>query len=149
MGHVLMENRNGLAIDATLTHATGTAEREAALAMLDRRRTGRRITLGADKAYDVTSFVGDLRARKVAPYLRGQRRGLEDRHDPQDRDGRAHAAPCRYQISQRIRKRSRKIFGWIKKPGGLAKAKVRGKTRVDAVFTFTVIAYNLIGSRSS
>ena len=69
MGHVLMENRNGLAIDATLTHATGTAEREAALAMLDRRRTGRRITLGADKAYDVTSFVGDLRARKVTPHI--------------------------------------------------------------------------------
>ena len=39
MGHVLMENRNGLAVDAALTHATGTAEREAALAMLDRRRS--------------------------------------------------------------------------------------------------------------
>ena len=62
-----MANRNGLAIDATLTHATGTAEREAALAMLDRRRTGRRITLGADKAHDVTSFVGDLRAPFQAP----------------------------------------------------------------------------------
>src|SRR5204862_4259225 len=55
MGHVLMENRNGLAVDAALTHATGTAEREATLAMLDRRPTDRRITLGADKAYDVTA----------------------------------------------------------------------------------------------
>ncbi|TIS46784.1 IS5 family transposase, partial [Mesorhizobium sp.] len=65
MGHVLMENRNGLAVDATLTHATGTAEREAALSMLDRRPRSHRITLGADKAYDVTEFVGDLRQRQV------------------------------------------------------------------------------------
>lgn len=69
MGHVLMENRNGLAVDAVLTLATGTAEREAALAMLDRRNSKRRITLGADKAYDVTAFVGDLRARKVTPHI--------------------------------------------------------------------------------
>src|SRR5258707_11441647 len=60
MGHVLMENRNGLAVGAALTRATGTAEREAALALLDRRRTDRRITLGADKAYDVTAFVEEL-----------------------------------------------------------------------------------------
>ena len=84
MGHVLMENRNGLVVDATLTHATGTAEREATLTMLDRRKRGgqtqggqkrgrrkhaRRITLGADKAYDVTGFVGDLRQRKVTPHI--------------------------------------------------------------------------------
>ncbi len=57
MGHVLMENRNGLAVEAMLTHATGTAEREASLAMLDRRKLTHRSTLGADKAYDVTAFV--------------------------------------------------------------------------------------------
>ncbi len=61
IGHVLMENRNGLAVDAGITQASGTAEREAALAMLDRCRRRRRITLGADKAYDVRQFVEDLR----------------------------------------------------------------------------------------
>jgi transposase len=69
MGHVLMENRNGLAVDAALTRATGTAEREAALALLDRRQADRRITLGADKAYDVTAFVEDLRTRQVTPHI--------------------------------------------------------------------------------
>jgi len=69
MGHLLMENRNGLIVDAALTHATGTAEREAALAMLDRRKRRRRITLGADKAYDVADFVDDLRRRKVTPHI--------------------------------------------------------------------------------
>src|SRR5262249_35414294 len=62
MGHVLMENRNGLAVEATLTCASGTAEREATLAMLDRRKACRSITLGADKAYDVKAFVGELRS---------------------------------------------------------------------------------------
>jgi transposase len=69
LGHVLMENRNGLAVDATLTHATGRAEREATLTMLDRRSNRRRITLAADKAYDVEAFIGDLRARNVTPHI--------------------------------------------------------------------------------
>ena len=69
MGHLLMENRNALIVDAALTRATGTAEREAALAMLGRRRKKRRITLGADKAYDVAEFVEALRARTVTPHI--------------------------------------------------------------------------------
>jgi hypothetical protein len=70
MGHVVMENRKGLAVDANLSLATGTAEREATLDMLDRRsKTSCRITLGADKAYDVTDFIADLRGRKVTPHI--------------------------------------------------------------------------------
>lgn len=144
MGHVLMENRNGLAVDAALTHATGKAEREAALIMLDRRKARRRITLAADKAYDVTGFIGDLRTRKVTPHIAvngALSKTGKARKTAMDRRTLRHAG---YAISQRIRKRIEEIFGWIKKPGGLAKAKVRGKPKVDAVFTFTVIAYNLI-----
>jgi transposase len=145
MGHVLMENRNGLAIDAALTQATGTAEREAALAMLDRKRTrGRRITLGADKAYDVTGFVGDLRRRNVTPHIaiNGAVSKLgKARKTAIDARPLRHAG---YAVSQRIRKRIEEVFGWVKKPGGLAKAKVRGTPKVEAAFTFTVIAYNLI-----
>lgn len=71
MGHLLMENRNALIVDAALTRAGGTAEREAALDLVDRRRgrSKRRITLGADKAYDVSGFVAELRARKVTPHI--------------------------------------------------------------------------------
>src|ERR1041385_4046864 len=69
IGHALMENRHGLAVDGGVTQATGTAEREAALAMLDRRPRRRRITLGADKAYDVRQFVKDLRERRVTPHI--------------------------------------------------------------------------------
>ena len=142
MGHVLMENRNGLAIDATLTHATGTAEREAALAMLD-RRGGRRITLAADKAYDVTDFVGDLRARKVTPHIAVNGAvGKTGKLRKTAMDGRTlrHAG---YQISQRIRKRIEEVFGWIKARRA-RRAKVRGRPRADAVFTFATAAYNLI-----
>ncbi|WP_157014965.1 IS5 family transposase [Mesorhizobium xinjiangense] len=144
MGHVVMENRNGLAVDAMLTQATGTAEREAALAMLDRRGTRSRITLGADKAYDVAGFVGDLRRRHVTPHIAVN--GAVSKLGKTRKtaiDGRTlrHTG---YAVSQRIRKRIEEIFGWVKKPGGMAKAKVRGRPKVDAAFTFTIIAYNLI-----
>lgn len=144
MGHVLMENGNGLVVDAALTHATGTAEREAALAMLDRRKGKHRVTLGADKAYDVTGFIGDLRARKVTPHIAVNgaiSKTGKTRKTAMDGRTLRHTG---YALSQRIRKRIEEVFGWVKKPGGLAKAKVRGRPRIEAAFTFTVIAYNLI-----
>jgi hypothetical protein len=69
-GHILMENRNGLVSGACLTRTSGTAEREAALARIERRtaRTAR-ITLGADKGYDVAAFITALRARSVTPHI--------------------------------------------------------------------------------
>ena len=144
MGHALMENRNGLAVAARLTHATGKAEREAALDMLDAQRNNRRVTLAADKAYDTTDFVGDLRARTVTPHIAvngattktGKRRKSA-------MDGRTtrHAG---YAVSQRIRKRIEEIFGWVKAQAGLRKVKVRGREKAEAVFTFAIAAYNLV-----
>ena len=143
MGHVLMENRNGLAVDVALTHATGTAEREAALAMLDRRKR-RGGTLGADKAYDVTDFIGQLRRRRVTPHVavNGALSKLgKVRKSAVDKRTTRHPG---YAASQRIRKRIEEAFGWIKGSAGLAKVKVRGLARADAVFTFAVAAYNLV-----
>lgn len=144
MGHVLMENRNGLAVDATLTKATGTAEREATLTMLKRRKAKGRVTLGADKAYDVTPFIAELRVHKVTPHIavNGAVSKLgKVRKTAMDKRTLRHAG---YTISQRCRKRIEEIFGWVKKPGGLAKTMLRGRPKVEAAFTFTVIAYNLI-----
>lgn len=146
MGHALMENRNGLAIAGSVTHASGTAEREAALVLLDRARTseGRRITLAADKAYDVASFVQDLRTRLVTPHIAVNTRLMMGGKPRTTRiDGRTtrHAG---YVASQRVRKRIEEVFGWIKGSAGLAKVKLRGRTRVDAVFTMALAAYNLI-----
>ena len=144
MGHVLMENRNGLAVGAALTCATGTAEREAALALLDRRQVARRITRGADKAYDVTAFVDELRTRRVTPHIaidgRVSKLGVVRKTAV---DGRAtrHSG---YRASQICRKRIEEVFGWIKTQAGLAKVKIRGRAKVEALFTFTVAAYNLI-----
>ncbi len=143
MGHVLMENRNGLAVDAVLTRATGTAEREAALTMLDRRRR-RRITLGADKAYDVADFVKALRQRGVTPHvaINGTVSKLgKVRKSAVDGRTTRHAG---YGISQRIRKRIEETFGWIKAQAGLGKVKVRGRAKAEAVFTFATAAYNLV-----
>lgn len=146
MGHALMENRHGLAVGGGATLATGTAERDAALALVDSHcgRSRRRITLGADKAYDVTQFVSDLRARRVTPHIAidghlsktGKRR-----RTAVDRRITRHAG---YQVSQRCRKRIEEVFGWIKSSAGLAKVKLRGRARVDAAFTLALAAYNLI-----
>jgi transposase len=144
MGHVLMENRNGLAVDAALTRATGTAEREAALALLDRRQSDRRITIGADKAYDVTAFVNDLRERQVTPHIaingRVSKYGVV-RRTAIDRRTTRHPG---YRSSQICRKRIEEVFGWIKTQAGLAKVKLRGCAKVEALFTLTVAAYNLV-----
>lgn len=144
MGHALMENRNGLVVDASLTHATGTAERAASLTMLDRRTGARRITLGADKAYDVKDFVGDLRARKVTPHIAingAVSKTGKTRATAIDRRTTRHAG---YAISPRCRKRIEEVFGWIKSQAGLAKVKLRGRAKVEALFTFAIVAYNLI-----
>jgi len=144
IGHALMENRNGLAIDGRITQASGTAEREAALAMLDARTSRRRVTLGADKAYDVRQFVADLRERAVTPHI------AIHGHVSKTGKPRATAIDGRttrhsgYAISQRCRKRIEEVFGWTKAAAGLAKVKLRGQAKVDAVFTLALAAYNLI-----
>ena len=152
MGHALMENRNGLAVAGTVTHATGTAEREAALALLARprrrsihavRRTGR-ITLGGDKGYDVSGFVAALRALDVTPHIAIN--GRVSKHGVARKtavDGRVTRHPG-YAISQVIRKRVEEIFGWAKTTGALAQVKRRGIAKVSALFTLGLAAYDLI-----
>lgn len=144
MGHALMENRHGLAVGGGVSQATGTAEREKALELIDGRDRRRRITLGADKGYDVTQFVHDLRARSVTPHI------AIDGHLSKTGKRRKTAVDGRttrhigYDISQRCRKRIEEVFGWIKSSAGLAKVKLRGRARVDAAFTLALAAYNLI-----
>jgi transposase len=138
MGHLLMENRHGLIVDTLLTPATGTAEREAALTMVKRRATGRRITLGADKAYDVAEFVEDLRQIKVTPHVT---QNTSNRRSAID--GRTTRHPG-YGISQRIRKCIEERFGWTKASAGLGKTKHRGTDRVGWTFTLTAAACNLV-----
>ena len=150
LGHALMENRQGLVVGGGITLAIGTAEREAALDMVDIHRPmdepggRRRITLGGDKGFDVAGFVGELRDRKVTPHIAvqghltktGKRRRTKI-------DGRTTRHPG-YRVSQRIRKRIEEIFGWIKVNAGQDKTKFRGKERVNASFTLALTAYNLI-----
>jgi len=144
MGHALMENRHGLVVDGTVTLATGTAEREATLVMLDRRGSRRRITLGADKAYDVRGFIGDLRARRVTPHVAVDGH-LSPKGVPRstavDRRTTRHGG---YAVSQRLRKRIEEVFGWAKASAGLAKVKLRGRRKVEAAFTLALAAYNLV-----
>jgi transposase len=142
MGHVLMENRHGLVVDTRLTHATGTAEREAAAAMVDDIDGAHRVTVGGDKGYDTKQFVADLRDCNATP------------HVAQNTSGRSSAIDARttrhegYGISQRKRKRVEEIFGWMKTVGVLRKTRHRGVERVGWMFRFAAAAFNLIRIRN-
>ena len=138
IGHALMENRNGLVVDACLTQADGHAERLAALAMIEPRADRPRpITLGADKAYDAEDFVNELRSMNATPHVAQNANGRSSAID-----GRTtrHAG---YAVSQRIRKRIEEAFGWIKTVAGQARTKFRGRERVGWAFAFAAAAYNL------
>lgn len=138
-GHVLMENRNGLVVDVLVTEASGTAEREAAITMLDRhRRSRQRVTLGADKGYDTRAFIAALRERGVTPHVaqhttrrRSTIDGRTTRHDG-------------YRLSQRVRKRVEEVFGWVKTVGGGRKLRYRGTAKNQLWATLTAATYNLV-----
>lgn len=146
MGHALMENRSGLIVKAHVSQARGTAEREAALDMIEAHSPGstRRLTLAGDKGYDAADFVEDLRRMHVTPHIAqhqyvtktgGLRRS--------NINGRTTRHPG-YGMSQRVRKRIEEAFGWAKTIAGLDKTKYRGTERVAFQFTFAMAAYNLI-----
>jgi transposase len=138
MGHALMENRHGLVVQADATEANGTAERKAALEMIDGHAPGtsNQLTLGADKAYDAREFVADLRQKCVTPHVAQKARSSAI-------DGRTtrHAG---YAVSQQKRKLVEEAFGWAKTIAGCAKVKARGLARVGFHFTLAMAAYNLI-----
>jgi len=138
IGHALAENRHGLIVQADATKATGRAEREAALEMIERQAPGtaNQLTLGADKAFDTPEFVGNLRQMNVTPHVaRKVKRSAIDARTTR------HAT---YAISQRKRKLIEEAFGWAKTIAGMAKVKVRGLARVRHCFTLAMVAYNLI-----
>jgi transposase len=143
-GHVMMENRSGLVARVSLTHASGTAERDAALAMVETLTSRRRITLGADKGYDAAAFIASLRKRRVTPHI------APDTHLTKTGKRRRSAIDGRttrhagYEISQRVRKRIEEVFGWVKSAAGFRQTKHRGRDRVGWCFALATTAYNLI-----
>ncbi|MBC7958067.1 MAG: IS5 family transposase [Cytophagales bacterium] len=145
MGHTLMENRNGLVVNALVTRADGHAEREAAKAMMaDARQVNpdAELTLGADKGYDAAEFIAALQDLKVVP------------HVAQNTSGRASAVPDEiaategYAISQQKRKLIEQGFGWAKFIGPIRQVMVRGIKKVDQLFVMTMAAYNLVRMRT-
>ena len=137
MGHTLMENRNGLIVQAEVTQADGHAERKAALEMVNRHSPGstRRLTLGADKGYDSTDFISDLRQMCVTPHV-----ARKSRHSAIDWRTTRHSG---YAVSQKRRKKIEEPFGWAKTVGSMAQTMLRGTERLGAQFTMTMAACNL------
>jgi len=143
LGHLIIENRNGLVVTAQVSRATGTAERDTALEMVNGICGTKRITLGGDKAYDTKDFVEELRQRNVTPHV--AENICRNRHSAIDKRTTRHPG---YEISQKKRKRIEEVFGWMKTVGLMKQTRYRGTDRVGWMFTFAAAAYNLIRIRN-
>lgn len=141
-GHVLMDNRHGLAVEGCVTRASGYGERAAALEMMGHRATSGRVTLGADKGYDSRDFVEALRLLQVTPHVAQH---TSHRSSAIDQRTTRHAG---YGVSQWKRKRVEEIFGWLKTVGLLRKTRHRGQRRVSWMFVFSLAVYNLVRIRN-
>jgi transposase len=138
-GNLLTENRNGLIVNTEILQANGTAERDAALLMLEQVPGVDRITVGGDKAYDTRDFVAECRNLKVTPQVAQNTK----RSGGSAIDGRTtrHSG---YEVSQKKRKRIEECFGWLKTIALMRKVRHRGLEKVGWVFTFAAAAYNLV-----
>ncbi len=142
-GNVMTENRHGLVVETELEIAGGTAERDAALEMIDRIEGAHRITVAGDKAYDTKDFVRQARAKGATPHVAQN----TNRPGGSAIDARTtqHSG---YEVSQRKRKLVEEFFGWLKTVAGQRKTKYRGVWRVGWIFTFAAAAYNLVRMRN-
>jgi transposase len=142
LGHVLVENRNCLAVAGALTEATGFAEREAAIRLLDQVKKSRRITVGADKGYDASGFIAEARARGITPHVAQNNTARKSAID-----GRTtwHTG---YALSQALRPAIERVNAWLKCIGGQRKTKHRGTNRVGWNFLFALAAFNLVRMRN-
>jgi transposase len=141
-GNLLIENGNGLIANTELLQASGTAERDAALLMIEQIPAAQRVTVGADKGYDTREFVAECRRMNATPHVSQN----TNRPGGSAIDARTtrHAG---YNISQRKRKRIEECFGWLKTIALLRKLRHRGIFRVGWIFTFAATAYNLVRLR--
>jgi transposase len=138
-GNLLTENRNGLIVTTEVFQANGTAERDAALVMLEQVPGGQRVTVGGDKGYDTRDFVAECRNMNVTPHVAQNTK----RSGGSAIDGRTtrHGG---YEVSQKKRKRIEECFGWLKTIALMRKVRHRGLEKVGWVFTFAAAAYNLV-----
>jgi transposase len=141
-GNLLTENRNGLIVNTEVFQANGTAERDAALVMLEQVPGDGRVTVGADKGYDTKDFVAECRHMRVTPHVAQN----TARNGGSAIDGRTtrHGG---YGVSQKKRKRIEESFGWLKTIALMRKVRHRGLEKVAWVFTFAAAAYNLVRMR--
>ena len=141
-GSLLVDNREGLIVNAELLQANGRAERDAALVMLEQVPGDDRITVGGDKGFDVADFIDECRHMNVTPHVaqNTSRRG----GSAIDARTTRHAG---YAVSQKKRKRIEECFGWLKDIALLRKLKHRGLFKVAWIFTFAAAAYNLVRMR--
>jgi IS5 family transposase len=135
MIHALMDNREGIVTDFDTSEANGTAERDAAAEMLERRSKKSRATVGADRGYDAKKFVAQCREMNVTPHV------AQKKHSAIDGRTTRHEG---YKLSISFRRRIEEVFGWLKTVAGLRKSRFKGRSRTGLYAKFSIVAYNLL-----
>lgn len=136
LGHALTENRNGLILDTRMTRATGTAETEGAIDMLEHVATGKPLAVAGDRGYDRRSFVSKAREIKITPHV-----AKKKLHSAIDGRTARHES---LKSSQRIRKRIEEFFGWAKTIGPMRRPMFHGTKKLGWLMTMTAATYNLL-----
>jgi transposase len=158
-GHVLAENRHGLILTITATEANGTAERAAALDMLDDLKETHQLvpkTLGGDKGYDDGDFFEKLEGRKIEPHVPL----VKDPVDPKTVKHKERLPGVRarrrmkrrmrtraYKLSQRCRKKVEECFGWLKSVARMGRSRVVGRWKLRQLLQVSAAAFNLVRLR--
>jgi len=138
-GNLLVENRNGLIVNAEVFQANGAAERDAALVMLEQIAGTKLVTVGGDKGFDTRDFVKECRHMRVVPHVAQNHASAIDGRTTR------HAG---HTLSQRKRKRVEECFGWLKTIALMRKVRPRGVCKVHWIFTLACAAYNLVRMRN-
>ena len=159
MGHVMTDNRRGMVLAVVVSEASGTAEPEAALAMLNDINKQHHIkpkTLGADKGYDSGPFLLKLESWKgggLIPHVAVKDGKIGGENPERRKDKKEIAARQRmqdrmktigYKLSQKTRKKSEEVFGWIKSIAGMARTKLVGRWKILQQFQMGAAAYNIV-----
>jgi transposase len=155
LGHALTENRHGLIMAVAVSEASGTAEVDAALALVDDLKARRGLTpktLGTDRGYDSGPFYLELESRGIEPHgamlatsrdMSQVRPGQRARVEARDRM-RARLGTEGYRLSQKCRKKVEECFGWLKTIAGLGRSRWANRWKLRQQMELSAAAFNLV-----
>jgi transposase len=168
-GNNLIDTKSRVILDTMATQATGTAEREAALTMIDTVKTytmshDPQILVG-DTGYGSGDFIADLLDRRIIPHIplranmsfepiptwknRTTKPHIQAKRDKKVREAQARnyvrsiSSTGQFKLSQKLRKRNEHLFAEAKQQHGMRRARYQGLPPLQEQLYLTASVQNL------